>query len=111
MPSTRQQVKNREKYHFAPRTLLAQIIDIYLNLNSETFVKAVSRDERSYQKNYFSRAASILLKHSLKYRDDIDELERFVNKVEISRQEEHEEEDELGDIPDEFMGNYMIACE
>jgi ubiquitin conjugation factor E4 B len=47
----------------------------------------------------------------LKYRDDIDELERFVNKVEISRQEGHEEEDELGDIPDEFMGNYMICCE
>jgi ubiquitin conjugation factor E4 B len=72
-------------------------------------VKAVSRDERSYQKNYFSRAASILLKHGLKYRDDIDELERFVNKVEISRQEEHEEEDELGDIPDEYIGNYRKA--
>ncbi|KAI8580706.1 hypothetical protein K450DRAFT_235570 [Umbelopsis ramanniana AG] len=100
---TELKVKNREKYHFAPRTLLAQIIDIYLNLNSDTFVKAVSRDERSYQKNYFSRAASILLKHGLKYRDDIAELERFVNRVEISRQEEHEEEDELGDIPDEFI--------
>lgn len=72
-------------------------------------MKAVSRDERSYQKNYFSRAASILLKHGLKYRDDIDELERFVNKVEIARQEEHEEEDELGDIPDEFMGKYVNA--
>jgi hypothetical protein len=40
----------------------------------------------------------------LKYKDDIADLEQFVNKVEIARQEEHEEEDELGDIPDEFIG-------
>ncbi|KAH8550974.1 ubiquitin elongating factor core-domain-containing protein [Umbelopsis sp. PMI_123] len=100
---TELKVKNREKYHFAPRTLLAEIIDIYINLNSETFVRAVSRDERSYKKSYFSRAASILLKHGLKYKDDIADLEQFVNKVEIARQEEHEEEDELGDIPDEFI--------
>jgi ubiquitin conjugation factor E4 B len=101
------QVKNREKYHFQPRTLLSELIDIYLNLNSVTFIKAVSKDTRSYKKEYFSKAASILLRHGLKHQDDITKLERFVNRVEVAIQEGQEEEEELGNVPDEFLGQYL----
>lgn len=103
------QVKNREKYHFQPRTLLSEIMDIYLNLNSATFIKAVSKDTRSYKKEYFSKAASILLRHGLKHQDDITDLERFVNKVEVAVQEEQEEEEELGNVPDEFLGKFDFS--
>ncbi|KAI7901309.1 ubiquitin elongating factor core-domain-containing protein [Cokeromyces recurvatus] len=96
-------VANPEKYYFQPRKLLSEIIDIYLNLNSQTFVEAVARDGRSYRKEYFSKAASILQKHALKSMDDISALESFVNRVEIAVQSGVEEEEELGEVPDEFL--------
>ncbi|KAL0082191.1 ubiquitin elongating factor core-domain-containing protein [Phycomyces blakesleeanus] len=96
-------VKNRKKYHFEPRALLSQIIDIYLNLNSQTFIEAIARDGRSYRKEYFSKAASILLKHGLKQTDDIAALELIVRKVEEAVRSGAEEEEELGDVPDEYL--------
>lgn len=102
-------MKNREKYNFQPRTLLSEIIDIYLNLNSPSFVKAVAGDERSYKKEYFSKAASILLRHGLKHQDDITKLEQFVNQVELAKKEGLEEEEELGEVPDEFLGKLGLT--
>lgn len=101
---TELKVANPEKYHFEPRRLLSEIIDVYLNLNSDTFVEAVARDGRSYKKEYFSKAASILQKHGLKSIDEIHALEKFVNRVEIAIQSGVEEEEELGEVPDEFLG-------
>lgn len=105
---TELKVNNPEKYHFEPRKLLSEIMDVYLNLNSDTFVAAVSRDGRSYKKEYFSKAASILQKHGLKSIDDIHALEKFVNRVEIAIQSGAEEEEELGEIPDEFLGEFFF---
>lgn len=100
---TELKVANPEKYHFEPRKLLSEIIDVYLNLNSEKFVEAVARDGRSYKKEYFSKAASILQKHGLKQADDIHALEKFINRVEIAIQSGADEEEELGEVPDEFL--------
>ncbi|CEI90732.1 hypothetical protein RMCBS344292_05047 [Rhizopus microsporus] len=100
---TELKVKNPERYHFNPRKLLSEIIDIYLHLNTDTFVEAVARDGRSYKKEYFSRAASILQKHGLKPLDDIHALEQFVNRVERAVQTGVEEEEEMGEVPDEFL--------
>ncbi|KAI9276222.1 ubiquitin elongating factor core-domain-containing protein [Sporodiniella umbellata] len=100
---TELKVKNPEKYHFQPRKLLSEIIDVYLHLNSDTFVEAVSRDGRSYKKSYFSKAASILQKHGLKSLDDIKSLELFVNRVELAVQSGIEEEEEIGEAPEEFL--------
>ncbi|KAI7869787.1 ubiquitin elongating factor core-domain-containing protein [Spinellus fusiger] len=96
-------VKNRKKYHFEPRALLSQLIDIYLHLNTTTFIEAIARDGRSYKKEYFSKAASILLKHGLKQQDDISTLESIVNRVEEAIKSSAEEEEELGDVPDEYL--------
>lgn len=104
---TELKVSNPEKYHFQPRKLLSEIIDVYLNLNSTTFVEAVARDGRSYRKEYFSKAASILQKHGLKSVDKIHELENFVNRVEAAVQSGVEEEEELGEVPDEFLGKFF----
>ncbi|KAI8081622.1 ubiquitin elongating factor core-domain-containing protein [Halteromyces radiatus] len=100
---TELKVKNPQKYHFQPRKLLSEFIDIYLNLNTPTFVQAVARDERSFRKEYFSKAASILLKYRLKSNDDIMALEQFVNQVAKAVQSGADEEDELGEAPDEFL--------
>lgn len=106
---TELKVSNPEKYHFQPRKLLSEIMDVYLNLNSTTFVEAVARDGRSYRKEYFSKAASILQKHGLKSIDDIRALEKFVNRVELAIQTGVEEEEELGEVPDEFLGKFFNA--
>ncbi|KAI8373503.1 ubiquitin elongating factor core-domain-containing protein [Choanephora cucurbitarum] len=100
---TELKVANPEKYHFQPRKLLSEIIDVYLNLNSPVFVQAVARDGRSYRKEYFSKAAFILQKHNIKSTDHIHALEKFVHQVELAIQSGVEEEEELGEVPDEFL--------
>lgn len=39
------QVKNPEKYGFEPKTLLDRLTQIYVNLDSEEFAKAVAGDQ------------------------------------------------------------------
>ena len=38
-------VQNAHKYGWTPKSLLGQIIDIYLNLSSDKLAKAMSEDE------------------------------------------------------------------
>lgn len=97
-------VKDREKYRFEPRTLLSDILQIYLNLSDQgEFVRAVANDDRSYKKELFERAAGIALKRGLKTMDEIEQLRIFVVKVEETKAT-MEAEDDLGEIPDEFLG-------
>ncbi|KAG0172642.1 hypothetical protein DFQ30_009975 [Apophysomyces sp. BC1015] len=100
---TELKVNDREKYHFEPLELLSQIIDIYLNLNTPPLVEAVARDGRSYRKEYFSKAAAILLKHRAKSPDEVDKLKLFVERVEDAVKCSVEEEEELGEVPEEFQ--------
>ncbi|RIA98699.1 ubiquitin elongating factor core-domain-containing protein [Glomus cerebriforme] len=101
---TELKVKNQEKYRFQPRTLLQQLITIYLNLcKSKEFIQAVARDGRSYRKELFSKAANILMKYSLKLDRDVKVLENFVNDVEEVIKKEAAGEEELGEVPDEFL--------
>ncbi|KAK0634585.1 ubiquitin elongating factor core-domain-containing protein [Bombardia bombarda] len=60
-------VDNPEKYHFNPKTLLPELIDIYLNLGSSAaFVEAVAGDGRSYKPETMSAAGYILRSKVLK---------------------------------------------
>ncbi|KAI9321206.1 ubiquitin elongating factor core-domain-containing protein [Dichotomocladium elegans] len=104
---TELKVRNREKYYFQPKVLLSEIIDIYLHLSCPQFVEAVARDSRSYQKEYFSKAASILLKQRMKHIDEVAALEAFVNQVEEAKELGLLEEEELGEVPDEFLDPIM----
>ncbi|CAG8708529.1 9385_t:CDS:10, partial [Acaulospora morrowiae] len=107
---TELKVKNREKYRFQPRELLSQLVSIYLNLGKhKEFVQAVARDGRSYSKNHFSRAAGILLNRGLKSDKDVAELEKFVNEVEEFIKAQAAGEEELGEIPDEFLDPLMYS--
>ena len=97
-------VKDPEKYRFEPRKLLGDILQIYLNLSDrEEFVRAVAKDGRSYRKELFDRAAAIARKRVLKTDDEIEQLRLFVDKVEEMKTT-LEVEDDLGDVPDEFLG-------
>ncbi|CAG8448174.1 2139_t:CDS:10, partial [Ambispora gerdemannii] len=106
--STELRVENPEKYRFRPRDLLSDILDLFLNLcERREFIQAVARDGRSYRKELFSKAAAIMLKHSRKDEVDIKKLEMFVNRVEETVKLDAESEEELKDVPDEFLDPLM----
>src|SRR5260221_5640388 len=97
-------VENREKYHFTPRQLLSDVVQVYLNLSDQdVFVRAVAGDGRSYKKQLFEQAAAICSRNSLKSPTDIEQLRLFVVNVEEAKILIEAEED-IGEIPDEFLG-------
>ncbi|KAF9951757.1 hypothetical protein BGZ72_006781 [Mortierella alpina] len=96
-------VKNPEEYRFQPRILLSDIIAIYLHLDCPTFISALARDDRSYSAGIFYKASGILENRNLKSPDEISKLKKLVQKVEDVRQQGADEEEELGEVPDEFL--------
>ncbi|KAF9644135.1 hypothetical protein BDM02DRAFT_3272627 [Thelephora ganbajun] len=96
-------VKNPEKYKFDPRALLSDIVQVFLNLSDEEeFAGAVAEDGRSYRKELFDGTVEILRRRTLKTEDEIEKLLVFVQKVENLKAMLEEEED-LGEVPDEFL--------
>lgn len=103
-------VKNPEKYKFNPKQLLSDILQVYLNLSDQgEFARAVAADGRSYRKELFERAAGVAKKRALKSDTEIEKLLLFTVKVEETKAT-LEAEDDLGDIPDEFLGQSYPTC-
>ena len=95
-------VSNLEKYSFKPGEVVEKISQIYINLShSETFIKAISADDRSYCPDLFSWAENVLLKVS---RADLATTLRAVaDKVGVAKDSLVAEERLLEDCPDEFL--------
>lgn len=101
---TELKVQNPEKYNFDPKALLSAIVGIFLNMSQHTdFILAVVRDGRSYKKENFDRTCSILQKFSMRSSQDIEQLVDFVAKVEKRKTEYQQDEDDLGEVPDEYL--------
>jgi ubiquitin conjugation factor E4 B len=106
-------VENPDKYHFSPRTLLPEIVDIYLNLGSSpAFVEAVAGDGRSYKPENFEATSRILRSRHLKAPEELATWEELTGKFKIAKAIlEQAELDFGGDIPPEFedpiMGDIM----
>jgi len=97
-------VQNPAKYKFYPRELLGDLVHVLINLSDEPlFVRAVAGDGRSYSKGLYERAIRILVKNNIKAESEVLKLRDFVERVEGEKMNIDEEED-LGDIPDEFLG-------
>ncbi|KAI0036443.1 ubiquitin conjugation factor E4 [Vararia minispora EC-137] len=102
-------VKDKAKYHFKPRELLSTIVQVYLNLSDQAeFAQAVASDGRSYRKELFQKAAGICVKANLKSLTEIEQLRLFVIKVEEAKAA-IEAEEELGEVPDEFLDPLMYT--
>ncbi|KAJ1974146.1 Ubiquitin conjugation factor E4 [Dimargaris xerosporica] len=107
---TELKVKNREKYHFQPRQLLSEIIDIYLHLaDHPEFVRAVANDGRSYNPKWFAEAMRVFDKYGLKSSQDIEALQALLQRVEAIVQENTHQEESLGEVPDEFLDPLMFT--
>lgn len=97
-------VKDMEKYRFQPRLLLGEIFQVYLNLSGDApFIAAVAGEGRSYKKDIFLNAASIVRKYTIKSETEIEKFVMFIDNVEGAKAL-LEQEDDLSDAPDEFMG-------
>lgn len=108
--SNRLIVENPEEYGFAPKTLLAEIIDIYLNLRDrENFVFAVARDGRSYKPEVFEKATVIVKKWALKSSEAIAAWTALGEKFKKAKEVDDQAEEDLGEIPDEFLGRLTFS--
>lgn len=97
-------VERPEDYGFNPRTLLSEIVDVYLNLGTkEGFRIAVARDGRSYKPANFETAINILKQRGLKSPDEMDRFSALASAIARHKEEEEEAEQDLGEIPDEFL--------
>jgi ubiquitin conjugation factor E4 B len=103
-------VSNPEKYRFRPKVLLLELVEIYLHLmQREEFIKGVVKDQRSYNKTHFQRAGGILIRSHLKSQEELNPLLTFVDLVEQHMGQVNREEEELGDVPEEFEDPLMAT--
>lgn len=103
-------VKNPEGYGFKPRELLTYIVDVYINLSKEdAFAHAVANDGRSFRPELFERAVELLSKRLLKSPAEIEEIKKFSDKAARYKAETEADEEELGEIPDEFLDPVMFT--
>jgi ubiquitin conjugation factor E4 B len=97
-------VQNPQKLGWEPRSLLRDIIDIFVNLsNQETFTNAVANDGRSYSKELFEQALRIVIRRGIKTETEMAPFQQFIQKVEEAKANMEAEED-LGEVPDEYLG-------
>jgi len=102
-------VQDPEKYKFNPCQLLSDILQVYVNLgDQEEFVRAVANDRRSYRKELFEAAMETARRVPLKTETEIGVVRSFVSKVEEMKTTIEAEED-LGEIPDEFLDPLMAT--
>jgi len=96
-------VQDKEKYRFKPRELLADIMQIIINLaNNDAYVVSTAKDGRSYSKALFDNAIRIASRAGIKTEQQLQILRRMVTKIEELKVAEAEE-DEMGEAPDEFL--------
>ena len=102
-------VKKPEDYGFNPKALLSEIADVYLNLaEKESFVLAVARDGRSYKPENFVKATQVLERYVLKGPEELNRWRTLYGKFEEAKAADDQAEEDLGDIPDEFLGSYSF---
>lgn len=105
-------VENPTEYGFNPRTLLAEIIDVYLNLKEKrNFVVAVARDGRSYKPTNFEKAAAIMKRYSLKSPEELTAWRMLGEKFKKAKELDDQAEEDLGEIPDDFLGRSLPTPE
>jgi len=101
-------VVNPDEYGFNPKMLLADLLDVYLNLGAkDSFQMAVARDGRSYKPENFSKAKEIMENYALKSREELQTFSSLAKKIAIAHAADQQAEEDLGEIPDELLDPIM----
>ena len=108
--SSNLKVENGEEYGWRPKQMLAEIVDVYLNLKDKTaFHRAVARDGRSYKPSNFTKAMTIMQRYALKSPEQLQEWEKLGNLIQAAKEADEQEEQDYGDIPDELCDPLMAT--
>ncbi|KAI1506684.1 ubiquitin elongating factor core [Biscogniauxia marginata] len=96
-------VEDAKKYHFDPKALLSDFVDVYLNLGpKQTFVDAVAADGRSYKPSNFETASRLLSNSLQKPPETVEAWDALRKKFAEAKERLDQAELDLGEIPDEF---------
>jgi len=103
-------VENRAEYNFNPIGLLSDIVDVYLNLSLKpNFHLAIARDGRSYKPTNFAQTAVLLGRKGMKAPDELERWKRLCDAVALAKEADAAEEQDLGEIPDDFLDPLMAT--
>merc|ERR1719263_1131639 len=87
--------------------MLRQIVKIYLHLAAASgegqFATSVARDGRSFSEKIFLEARAIVDRHALLSIPEVDAFDLFIEKLQSQVAADAQEDEMLGDIPDEFL--------
>ncbi|KAI9845367.1 MAG: hypothetical protein M1838_001767 [Thelocarpon superellum] len=108
--SSNLKVRDPDKYNFDAKHLLSELVDVYLNLGGKiSFIEAVARDGRSYKPSNFEKATVILRKWALKSAEDLTKWTNLGEKIRVAKEADDQAEEDLGEIPDEFLDPLMYS--
>jgi ubiquitin conjugation factor E4 B len=103
-------VKNPEEYGWNPRQMLAEVTDVYLNLqNKQSFIDAVATDGRCYSAQYWDEAHRTLARYALKSPEQLREWEQMGGRIAIAKEQIDLEEADLGELPEEYEDPLMAT--
>ncbi|KAF7278364.1 hypothetical protein GWI33_008496 [Rhynchophorus ferrugineus] len=100
-------VDNPDKYGWEPRRLLSQLVDIYLHLDCDSFAEALASDERSFSKQLFADAASLMERVGIKTLVEIEQFRELSEKACRVLENNQRSDEWLEDAPDEFKDPLM----
>ncbi|XP_018354562.1 PREDICTED: ubiquitin conjugation factor E4 B [Trachymyrmex septentrionalis] len=100
-------VRTQQKYGWQPRTLLSQLVDIYLHLDCDNFAAALASDERSFCKELFTDAVSRLHKYAIKTTTEIERFIALAERAAIIARDNRARDADYGDAPEEFRDPLM----
>jgi ubiquitin conjugation factor E4 B len=103
-------VEDKKSYNFDPGALLEGLVDVYLNLRGQpSFALAVARDGRSYDPAKLAYAEEILRKRRGTSQEKREEWLRFVAVVAEARAADARDEEDYGEVPDEFLDPLLFT--
>jgi len=101
-------VENPDKYHFNARTLLPEIVGLYLNLGFSTaFIDAVAADGRSYKPEMMETVTRILRDKGMKTGPELAAWDKLCKEFEKAKKKLDSAELDYGDVPAEFEDELM----
>ncbi|RMZ66057.1 ubiquitin conjugation factor E4 [Pyrenophora seminiperda CCB06] len=103
-------VENPQDYGWDPREMLAELTDVYLNLqDKQSFVDAVATDGRSYRPEYWDEAYKILQRFKLKTPEQMVQWQSMAARIETAKDQADMEEADLGEIPEQYEDPLMAS--
>lgn len=103
-------VENPQDYGWDPREMLAEVTDVYLNLqDKQSFIDAVATDGRSYRAEYWDEAYKILQRFKLKTPEQMEQWQSMAAHIKTAKDQADMEEADLGDIPEQYEDPLMAS--